>query len=113
MTDLFKQLLDGTTTCEGMPSNNETVTHLVSEHIWGDLHSSGIESLPSTMKRAYKKTLHRLSARHLARRLRELAARHNHDTTNFLAAVSEGGDGKRLRYKILIAGNGLLGTALP
>ena len=35
------------------------------------------------------------------------------ETIDFLVADSEGGDGKRLRYEIFIADNGVLGAVLP
>ena len=52
-----------------------------------------------------------MSPKHLDRYIQEFAGRHNlreQDTIEQLAAISGGMDGKRLRYRTLIAGNGLV-----
>ena len=62
------------------------------------------------LKRAHKGTFHKLSPKHLDRYVQEFAGRHNlreHDTIDQLAALSDGMDGKQLRYRTLIASNGL------
>ena len=74
------------------------------------MHTNGIESLWSMMKRAHKGTFHKLSPKHLDRYVQEFAARHNlrdEDTIDIMAAVADGMAGKRLTYKALIADNGL------
>ena len=51
-----------------------------------------------------------LSPKHLGRRVREFAARHNlrnEDTSDIMAAVAGGMRGERLRHRELIAPNGL------
>ena len=93
---------------EGIPFDHETVKHSLSEYVRGNVHTNGIESLWSMMKRAHKGTFHKLSPKHLDRYVQEFAARHNlreRDTIDIMAAVSEGGVGKRLRYDELIAPN--------
>ncbi len=95
---------------ESLPFDHETVKHSLSEYVKGDVHTNGIESLWSTLKRAHKGTFHKLSPKHLDRYVQEFAARHNLrelDTIDIIAAVTGGMDGKRLRYRELIADNGL------
>ena len=68
----------------------------------------------SMLKRAHKGTFHKLSPKHLDRYVQEFAGRHNlreHDTIDQLTALSGGMDGKRLRYRTLIASNGLASGA--
>ena len=74
------------------------------------IHTNGIESLWSMLKRAHKGTFHKLSPKHLNRYVQEFAGRHNlreHDTIDIMGAVACGMNGKRLRYRELIADNGL------
>ena len=95
---------------ESLPFDHETVMHSLSEYVRGDVHTNGIESLWSMMKRAHKGTFHKLSPKHLDRYVQEFAARHNlrdEDTIDIMAAVASGMGGKRLRYGDLIADNGL------
>ena len=59
---------------------------------------------------AYVGTYHRMSPKHLHRYVDEFAGRHNArtaDTIDQMVAMVRGMDGKRLRYKDLIAANGL------
>ena len=93
-----------------MPFDHEAVKHSLSEYVKGDVHTNGIESLWSMMKRAHKGTFHKLSPKHLDRYVQEFAARHNlrdEDTIDIMATVATGAIGKRLRYRELIADNGL------
>lgn len=88
--------------------------HSLQEYVRGDVHTNGIESLWSTLKRAHKGTFHQLSPRHLDRYVQEFAERHNlreQYTIDQIKAVGSGMDGKRLRYKDLIARNGLASGA--
>jgi len=102
---------------EGMPFNHETVTHSLFEYDRGDVNTNGIESLWSTMKRAHKGIFHKMSPKHLDRYVGEFPARHNlreADTIDIMGAIADGGVGKRLRYRELIAVNGLAsGTRSP
>ena len=62
------------------------------------------------LKRAHKGTFHKISPKHLDRYVQEFAARHNlreEDTIDIMAAVTASMIGKRLRYRDLIADNGL------
>ena len=99
---------------EALPFNHATVKHSLSEYVKGDIHTNGIESLWSMLKRAHKGTFHKLSPKHLDRYVQEFAGKHNlreHDTIDQLSALSGGMDGKRLRYRTLIAENGLASGA--
>ncbi len=105
---------DDASAYESLPFDHETVTHSLSEYVRGDVHTNGIESLWSMMKRAHKGTFHKLSPKHLDRYVQEFGARHNlrdEDTIDIMAAVASGMDGKRLRYRDLIADNGLASGA--
>ena len=99
---------------QGLPFNHDTVKHSLSEYVKGDVHTNGIESLWSMLKRAHKGTFHKLSPKHLDRYVQEFASRHNlreQDTIDIMAAVATGMRGKRLRYRELIADNGLASGA--
>ena len=101
---------DDASAYESIPFDHATVKHSLSEYVDGDVHTNGIESLWSMMKRAHKGTFHKLSPKHLDRYVQEFAARHNlreADTIDIMGAIADGGSGKRLRYRELIADNGL------
>ena len=66
------------------------------------------------LKRAHKGTFHKLSPKHLDRYVQEFAGRHNireQDTEQQIASIGDGMTGKRLRYRQLIAANGLSSEA--
>ena len=95
---------------EGLPFDHATVKHALSEYVKGDVHTNGIESLWSMLKRAHKGTFHKLSPKHLDRYVQEFAGRHNlrdEDTIDIMGAVASGMEGKRLTYEMLTAPNGL------
>ena len=101
---------DDASAYETLPFNHAVIRHSLSEYVKGDIHTQGIESLWSMLKRAHKGTFHKLSPKHLDRYVQEFAGRHNlreQDTAEQLKTVSGGMNGKRLRYKDLIADNGL------
>ncbi len=88
----------------GLP-NHQTVKHSVGEYVDGMAHTNGIESFWSMLKRAYKGTYHKMSAKHLQRYVNEFAGRHNvrsRDTLDQMAAIARGFTGKRLRLQDLI-----------
>ena len=94
--------------------NHAVIKHSLSEYVNGDVHTNGIESLWSMLKRAHKGTFHKLSPKHLDSYVQEFAGRHNireQDTINQLKSISDGMNGKRLRYHQLIANNGLASGA--
>ena len=105
---------DDASVYESLPLAHGTVKHSLSEYVKGDVHTNGIESLWSMLKRAHKGTFHKLSPKHLDRYVQEFAAKHNlreQDTTDIMAALVLGMDGKRLTYGMLKADNGLASGA--
>ena len=101
---------DDATAYESLPFDHATVKHSLSEYVKGDVHTNGIESLWSMLKRAHKGTFHKLSPKHLDRYVQEFAGRHNlrdEDTIDIMGALVSGMEGKRLTYEMLIAPNGL------
>ncbi len=90
---------------DGLP-NHETVRHSVAQYVNGQAHTNGIESFWAMLKRGYHGTYHKMSPKHLHRYVDEFSGRHNQredDTIDQMASVVHGMDGKRLRYKDLIA----------
>ena len=90
--------------------DHEAVNHGAGEYIRGQAGVNGMESFWSTMKRAHKGTFHKISPKHLDRYVQEFAARHNlrdADTIDIMGSIAAGSVGKRLRYRELIADNGL------
>ena len=105
---------DDATAYNALPFNHAVIKHSLSEYVNGDVHTNGIESLWAMLKRAHKGTFHKLSPKHLDRYVQEFAGRHNireQDTINQLETISDGMNGKRLRYRMLIAANGLASGA--
>ena len=94
----------------GLPRAHETVKHSALEYVRGDVHTNGTESFWSMLKRAHTGVFHKLSPKHLDRYVREFAAKHNlreEDTISIMRHVAAGLIGKRLKYRQLIADNGL------
>ena len=95
---------------ETLPNPHKAVNHSALEYVRGDVHTNGMESLWSMLKRAYQGTFHKMSEKHLDRYVREFAGKHNlrdMDTLDIMGAIVLGMDGKRLKYTQLIADNGL------
>ena len=101
---------DDASAYEDLPFKHDAVKHSVKEFVRGQIHTNGMESFWSMLKRAHKGTFHKLSPKHLQRYVDEFAGRHNcrdADTVDQMAALTTGMGGKRLRYRDLIAPNGL------
>ena len=82
------------------------VAHSRGEYVHGEVHTSGVESLWSMMRRGIAGTYHHISPKHTARYATEFAGRHNSrplDTEEQMERMTEGGVGKRLRYDDLTA----------
>ena len=80
------------------------------------VHTNGVESFWSTLKRAHKGTFHKLSPKHLDRYVQEFAGKHNirdADTLEQMTIVAAGLIGRRLMYRQLIAPNGRDSGARP
>ena len=101
---------DGTSPYRGMTGyDHDFVRHSVGEYVRGEVHTNGIESFWSMLKRAHKGTFHRLSPKHLQRYVNEFAGRHNvrdMDTIDQMTNIVCGLVGKRLMYRDLIAETG-------
>ncbi len=94
---------------KGLP-HHESVQHGVSEYVGGKVHTNGIESFWSMLKRAHTGTFHKLSPKHLDRYVQEFAGRHNlreSDTLDQMRTVFVRLRGNTLPYLRLIADNGL------
>ena len=95
---------------ETVPNPHKAVNHSALEYVRGDVHTNGMESFWSMLKRAYQGTFHKMSEKHLDRYVREFAGKHNLrdlDTLDIMGAIVVAMDGKRLKYTQLIADNGL------
>lgn len=89
--------------------DHETVNHSASEYVRGDVHTNGMESFWSMFKKG-QAIYHKMSPKHLDRYCQEFAGRHNArdaDTIDQMTGIVSGMEGKRLRYRDLIANNGL------
>ncbi len=103
---------DGSSAYKGRP-NHRSVAHSAGEYVRylaeGKIHTNGVESFWSMLKRAHKGTFHRLSPKHLQRYVSEFAGRHNirdRDTIDQMEDVVAGLVGRRLMYRDLVADNG-------
>ena len=89
---------------------HSAVKHSVGEYVKGRVHTNGIESLWSMLKRGYVGLYHKMSAKHLHRYVAEFSGRHNareQDTLEQMHDLVIGMEHKRLRYRDLTARNGL------
>ena len=76
--------------------------------------TNGMESFWAMLKRGYRGTFHKFSEKHLDRYVGEFSGRHNDrpmDTIDMMRAIADRMVGKRLRYRDLIADNGLTSGA--
>ena len=108
-----KLYTDDATAYGGADRPHETVKHSAQEYVryldGETVHTNGVESFWSMLKRAHKGTFHRLSAKHLQRYVNEFAGRQNmreRDTIDQMTNVVAGLVGRRLMYADLIADNG-------
>ena len=90
----------------GMIMDHDSVNHSDGEYVRGDVHTQGIESFWSVLKRAHKGTFHKISPKHLDRYVTEFAGRHNMrelDTEDQMKQLMAGMVGRRLKYDDLTA----------
>ena len=86
--------------------NHAAVRHSVGEYVRGQAHTNGMESFWATLKRGFEGTYHQMSPKHLGRYVAEFEGRHNDrpsDTIDQVRNLMRGMDGKRLRYRDLVA----------
>ena len=91
---------------KGLPFYHEAVRHGVSEYARGQAHTNGMESFWASLKRGYHGVYHQMSPKHLDRYVTEFAGRHNDrpaDTIDQMCHLVRGMEGKRLRYRELVA----------
>jgi len=94
----------------GVDRTHGSVCHSVGEYVSRMVHTNGVESFWAMLKRAHKGVFHKFSKKHLQRYVDEFAGRHNvrlMDTIDQMVRAFAGMVGKRLRYRDLIADNGL------
>ena len=85
---------------------HDSVKHSIMEYVKGQVHTNGIESFWSMLKRAHKGTFHKFSVKHLQRYVNEFASRQGMramDTLNQMQTVVAGMVAKRMTYHDLIA----------
>ena len=78
---------------EGLPMPHEAVKHSVKEFVRGQVHTNGMESFWSMMKRGYVGVYHKMSPKHLNRYVTEFQGRHNDresDTLDQMGGIGYG-----------------------
>lgn len=98
---------DGSKAYKGVPRHHEAVRHSVGEYVREQVHTNGLESFWSMMKRGFTGVYHKMSPKHLHRYVDEFEGRHNSRPMNTMMQMEEvvrGSANKRLRYQDLIAG---------
>ncbi len=89
-----------------MGSNRKSVRHSAQQYVDGIVHTNGIESFWSMLKRGYMGTFHSLSVKHLHRYVNEFVKRHNIrelDTIDQMKHIVAGMVGRRLLYLDLVS----------
>ncbi|MXW85906.1 MAG: IS1595 family transposase [Boseongicola sp. SB0667_bin_21] len=95
-----------------LPFAHDSVNHSANEYVRGDCHTNGMESVWAVFKRSLHGTWHHVSRSHLHRYVNEATMRLNsgnvrRDTIDRMESLVRNIDDKRIRYKDLIAKNGL------
>ena len=91
---------------KGLPRPHEVVAHSAGEYVRGMAYTNGIESHWATFKRGIHGIYHQISVKHLPRYTQEFEGRHNRrplDTSEQMGRMVRTADGKRLRYRDLVA----------
>ena len=97
---------------QGMPHRSHwAVKHKANEYVKGYVHTNGIESFWSVLKRGLHGTYHHVSVKHLGRYVNEFSFRLNEGnikrlTMDRLDSLVKGAVGKRLTYDQLISSAG-------
>lgn len=102
MAEDAKVYTDEAKAYESISHANEAVRHSILEYVRGQVHTNGVASFRSMLKRGYFGTYHEMGPKHLTRFVAEFTARQL-DTEEQMAMVVAGMEGKRLTYKALIA----------
>ena len=91
---------------DGLIRKHEVVIHPIGEYVREQVHTNGIESLWSTLKRGYVGVYYKMSPKHLNRYISEFLCRQNRrtmDTATQMAAWVRDATDKQLRYQDLVA----------
>ncbi|MCY4184964.1 MAG: IS1595 family transposase [Rhodobacteraceae bacterium] len=91
-------------------THHSAVNHSANVFVEGIVHTNGIESFWSMLKRSHKGTFHKMSPKRLQRYVCEFTGRHNvrqQDTIEIMSGMVEGMDRRHLTYKALTTDNGL------
>ena len=92
---------------DGMPEYcHASVAHGRGQYVDGEVHINGIESFWAPIKRSYKGTYYKMSAKHLQRYVDEFVARHNSrglDAEDRMCLIALGMEGRILGWKKLTA----------
>ena len=86
--------------------HHKQVRHSAGEYVNEQVHTNGMESFWSMLKRGHAGTYHKMSTRHLHRYVAEFSGRHNireFDTAAQMTWIVRDMIGKRLKYKELVA----------
>ncbi|MDE2874102.1 MAG: IS1595 family transposase [Gemmatimonadota bacterium] len=97
---------DGNMSYRGLPGYDHAfVRHSAGEYVRGAVHTNGIESFWSLLKRGYIGVFHYMSIKHLFRYVNEFAGRENagHNTMAGIDRIIAGAEGRRLTYERLIS----------
>ena len=89
---------------------HQTVCHSVGEYVNGQIHTNGIESFWSMLKRSHKGIFHKISPTCLQRYMGEFIGCHNlrnYDTEDMICIVFTQMAGKHFTNQELIKDNGL------
>ena len=118
-SDGAKLYTDDSTAYRGTDREHETVKHSAAEYVryleGETVHTNGVESFWSVLKRAHKGVYHRLSAKHLQAYVDMFAARQNvreMDTLAQIQHVVAAMIGRRLMYRDLVADTGRSAAAV-
>ena len=87
-------------------ARHESVKHSAGEYVRGDVHTNGIESDWSMLKRGIYGVFHHISPKHAGRYAGEFAGRHNireYDMEEQIRTIIARMTGRRLKWKDLIA----------
>ncbi len=103
---------DSAAAYKGLPKHN-SVAHSAGEYVKGQIHTNGVESFWSMLKRAHKGVFHKISPKQLQRYVDEFAGRHNIrelDTLAQMRFLARGLIGRKLPDEELIAGTPIAAT---
>ncbi len=107
---------DDAAACGALPSivnqcRHDVVAHSKGEHVRGDVHANGIESVWAVLERSIAGTWHHASPKHLGRHVNEASFRLNEgncevDAIDRMESPVRQMDGARLSHADLVADNG-------